>query len=192
MLIRIIHSIMPRKKRQLSDSEIEHLKDMIANKIPVLAQCKELSMGVDTYKRILEELQQKGVINASGKKMTLGTGSAKKTETEEGKDENADPLVRPTTNKFITLASSNLSEDMVRELEDRLKGAQALKDAEMLYRKNIEAMGFDWNDWVNTALETYYELTGQWYAMEAKKVTPERVMEDATEIATMREFTRAM
>jgi len=173
---------MPRATRVLTPSEIDTLQAMIKNGIPIKTQMQRLHLGMTTYNSIVSDLRQKGILPPEGIVQ----------KKDEEKEEDKDILIKPTVTKFLTKSSDTLSDDMTKELQGRLKAAKALKDAEYLYRSNVESMGFDWNDWVETALKQFYQDTLEWYETEGKKLTPEKIMELVTQEATLREFAKEM
>ncbi|MGC8699217.1 MAG: hypothetical protein ACP5RE_03480 [Candidatus Acidifodinimicrobium sp.] len=67
----------------------------------------------------------------------------------------------PTDQKIINQASEWASQKIASTLSDQIHGdyigsmkaASTLKSAEMRYRKALEEMGWDWNDFVQQALD---------------------------------------
>lgn len=178
---------MPKERRRFSDEEISILKGLIANKASKQSMTKALHCSINTLNKNIKELQVLGVlppINKGG-----GVVPPPKTEDDDDDDEEKEePLVKPTRDMFILKAKQVLSDSMVKDLKERLSAAQVLKDAEYLYRKNIENIGFRWDQWVQKALQRLYDDTLEWYEEEGSKMSLEDIMEIATEMETAKAF----
>lgn len=191
-----IHLKMVNKKRVLSPQELRHLQEMLDNKIPSYAIAKELKMGKTTLDNLLPVLAQQGMIKmASEPKIRFSKGKIDENEPPETENENktdTDPLQAPTVKAFTTKAANKLSDVMVDFLKSNMEAAATLQEASMLYQSNVEAMGFNWIDWIKEGLKDWYRWTQEWYMREKQKIKPERVMEDYIEEQTMREVLKEM
>ena len=175
-----------RQKRYLSKDEIEAIQKMIANKISQNDIAKSFGMSLSSYKSHLKDITEKGLMPDDA-----DIPKNKKID-DTDTDDKQDKLIKPTGDKFIAAASKTLSDDMVTELKERLTAAQTLKNAELLYRKNVESMRFNWQEWVERALRVAYEDTMTWYEEEGKKMSLEEIMEIATELETAKAFMEKM
>ena len=171
-----------RTKRYLSQDEIDLIKKLVANQARQTDIAKAIGISVSSLKTYMRELRQKGII---------GDEPTSEPQAKEDK-EKQDDLVKPTKIKFLATAARTLSDDMVFDLKERLTAAQVLKRAELLYRPNIEAMHFNWQEWVERALRVAYEETTEWYENEGKKMSIAELMEIATEIETAKAFVGGM
>ena len=60
---------------------------------------------------------------------------------------------------FIKMAGSSLAKELLKDLQSNLETAKRIKKYEMLYRADIEEMGFNWLDFLDVALQgTYRQL----------------------------------
>lgn len=183
---------MGKPRRELNDEEIAKALALTANKATDSSIAGALGISLNTWKRIKLELQNKGIMEPTKKQSNYVKPPDDGKDDPDADKEPEDPIIKPTRDMFITKAKQVLSDDMVKRLKGHLDAAEVLLNAETLYRKNIEAIGMNWDDFVQTALESYYMDTMEWYDKESQKPDFDKIMIMATEEATMKEFLERM
>lgn len=127
-------------------------------------------------KEIVPRKLPKGGIKESGKK--------KKDE----EDEPDDPVMEQTEGKYKSKASEYLSGVLLGDLKLSLTGAKMLRRVEMIYRPDVEAMGLDWWEFVEKAIQEMYGVAIEKW----KEKRNDMDMEDIAELQAQTEMVRKM
>ena len=93
----------------------------------------------------------------------------------QAKDERAleqvrmDPVMIPTQRKYLNELSSYLSHTMVRDTAKKLDAADTYIEIERTYRKSVENMGADWNEFIDVAVQNLYDEVSEDYQRQLKE-----------------------
>ena len=103
-----------------------------------------------------------------------------------------DPVVIPTQRKYLNELSSYISHTMVRDTAKKLDAADTYIEIERTYRKSVENMGSDWNEFIDVAVQNLYDEMSEEYQrqlqeQERRKERKERMdfLKEAIEIKKM-------
>jgi len=74
-----------------------------------------------------------------------------------------DPVMIPTQRKYLNELSSYLSHTMVRDTAKKLDAVDAYIEIERTYRKSVENMGSEWNEFIDVAVQNLYDEMSEDY-----------------------------
>ena len=103
-----------------------------------------------------------------------------------------DPVMISTQKKYESEMSSYISHTMVRDTAKKLDAADTYIGIERTYRKSVENMGADWNEFIDVAVQNLYDEMSEEYQrqlqeQERRKERKERMdfLKEAIEIKKM-------
>jgi len=166
---------------RIDDADRKGIKLLAQDRQPISQIAKHIGSSYRTIKKIMSEMYANG-------ELTDEDAEAYNLSKDTDEEDKEDSTIPKTKKRFITKAAETLSDELLKDMKKRMSAAQILRDAELLYRKNLESIGFNWEDWVYNALDFFYSKTMEWYADNSGKLDFENILELATEEATMNEL----
>lgn len=152
---------MPVKK-----FDMDRLIALLAAKAKISQITKETGLSRPTIEKYRKQLSKQ----IKEKEMQLKGNEYDEEEDDNEEEEELDPVLANAVPKFINDAGTNTKKEMTKYFSEALKGGMTLLRYQNQYLSSLETMGVKWDEFIDFALKTGYEMVLDKYLDEKEKL----------------------
>ncbi len=132
---------------------------------------KKILKAYEAGQSIVKISEKNGIHRNTISKIVADLAQKKNRENEERALEQVrmDPVMISMQKKYESEMSSYISHTMVRDTAKKLDAADTYIWMEMTYRKSVENMGEDWNEFIDVAVKNLYDEMSEEYLRQLRE-----------------------